>query len=254
MKKFSGKFIASVFTAAVVTSFATVMASAVDYTDDPGYTTPETPAEVVTEENIAAALEQEEPVVYVTTESVTVKEDAIGAIANSEKPVTFVSETYSVTVDPAKITEVKAINLAMDITATEEEDTVDGVAVPAGAIVIAPAQTGDFGMTLEVTIPAASLANIDTEKAVLYYVADDGSVTKMEDALSFDEDGNAIISISHASKYVISETEIEGTDNTTDTTPGSNDNPNTGIVLPVALAALAGGTVVASAVAAKKRK
>lgn len=247
MKKFSGKLIASLFTVAVMASAATVTASAVDYTEDPGYT-PEKPAEVVTEETISAVLKQEEPVVYIETKTATVKEDAIGAIAKSEKPVTFEAPDYSITVDPAKITEVKAINLAMTITATEEKADVDGVAVPANAVVIAPAQKGEFGMTLEVTVPAKSIGNIDKTKAALYYIADNGTVTKMKDALTFDKDGNAVISISHASKYVVSDTEIKGT------SAGGSDTPATGIVLPVALVALAGSSVVASAIAAKKRK
>lgn len=248
MKKIYSKFIASMLTAAIVTSTAALTASAVDYVDDPGYTTPTNPAEVVTENVITNVLKEEKPVVYVEDKNVSVKETAIAAIAKSEKLVTFEAKEYSVTVDPAKIKKVKAINLAMEISVSKEETKVDNVTIPDTAVVIAPAQKGDFGMTVSVTIPKASVAKVDKTKAKLYYIADNGNVSEVKNALSFDKDGNAVIEISHASKYVISDKVLA--ENDSGNTPGGTPNPATGITFGFALAAVAGACLVAS----RKRK
>lgn len=215
MKKF-WKMIASAAIAASMVSMTALSVSAVDYGNKPSYTepekvedktetTPEEPVKVVTEDTVKEALKADEPVVYIEPEKASVKEDAIGEIAKSDKPVTFEAEEYAVTIDPALITEVKAINLAMDIAVGAE----NGIDVPANVITIVPAQKGDFGMTLSVTIPAAKVADLDVESIKVYYVSDDGEITLLEDAVTVNADGSISVAISHASAYIITDEEIE---------------------------------------------
>ena len=215
MKKF-WKMIASAAIAASMVSMTALSVSAVDYGNKPSYTepekvedktetTPEEPVKVVTEDTVKEALKADEPVVYIEPEKASVKEDAIGEIAKSDKPVTFEAEEYAVTIDPALITEVKAINLAMDIAVGAE----NGIDVPANVITIVPAQKGDFGMTLSVTIPAAKVADLDVESIKVYYVSDDGEITLLEDVVTVNADGSISVAISHASAYVITDEEIE---------------------------------------------
>ena len=182
MKKF-WKMIASAAIAASMVSMTAVSVSAADYGNPPSYSepekVPETPApgstadepvKVVTDDTVKEALKADEPVIYIESEKATVKEDAIGEIAKSDKPVTFVSEDCSITIDPALITEVKAINLAMDISVDTSLAENSGIEMPANAITLIPAQKGDFGMTLSVTIPAANVADLDVESVKVYYV------------------------------------------------------------------------------------
>ena len=270
MKKF-WKMIASAAIAASMVSMTAVSVGAVDYGQTPSYqepekvpdkpeTTPETPVSVVTDDTVKEALKADEPVIYIEPEKASVKEDAIGEIAKSDKPVTFEAEEYAITIDPALITEVKAINLAMDISAGAENSSLaedSGIEMPENAITLIPAQKGEFGMTLVVTIPADVLGDLDADKAALYYVADDGSVTKMSaEALTFDEDGCAIIRISHASEYVISTVDISkpANNNTPGESNGNTTNPDTGAVIPMGIAAIAGASAVVAIIAAKKRK
>lgn len=216
MKKFS-KIIAVLIASATMVSAATVISGAVDYGNTPSYkepekvteesgTTAEKPAAIVTEDVIADAIENE-GVVHITSDAV-VKEDAVGAIAKGGVPVTFEADDYSVTIDPALIEDVGAIDLSMDIAVSDSDVEVDGVVVPAGAIVIAPAQKGKFGMTLKVTISADTVENLDTDNLSLYYIDDDGNVTKLDSDIEINADGSVSVSISHASKYVVSDVDI----------------------------------------------
>ena len=145
--------------------------------------------------------------------NVTVQEAAIAELANSDVTVTFEIKSdegteYEITIDPSTITEAKPINLAMVITVAEE-DTSSAEDYGAGAVMIKPAQKGDFGMTLQVTIPAKKVEDIDPSKARLYYISDSGEITKMsKNSLKVNADGSFTIAISHASEYVISDIDI----------------------------------------------
>ncbi|MGN0655433.1 MAG: hypothetical protein ACI4KR_01435 [Ruminiclostridium sp.] len=283
MKKLNGKHLVSALLAAAMVSFASVSAFAADYAVDPGYdepekvteeagTTPENPTSVVTDDTIKEVLKSDEPVVYIESDKATVKEDAIGEIAKGDTPVTFEAGEYSVTIDPADIEEVKSINLAMDITIVDE-DTYDDVEVTGTAILITPAQKGDFGMTVTVTIPAASVKKLNTKSIFVYYVSDDGEITLLEDVVTVNADGSISISISHASSYLITDEEIplfddedyeveddddaafdDDADDADDMVDeGTTDNnPGTGVACTAA--ALAAVSAAAVAVAAKKRK
>lgn len=144
-----------------------------------------------------------------------VQEAAIAAIAKGDKPVTFDVDTdegvdYSITIDPKSITDAKAINLGMVISVEPNSTEVEGADVTSGAILIYPAQKGDFGMTLNITIPASALEGINIENCQLYYVSDDGEVSLVEDAITVSDDGSSItVSISHASYYVVTDIDLE---------------------------------------------
>lgn len=283
MKKF-WKMIASAAIAASMVSMTVVSASAADYGQTPSYeepekvpetpvTTPETPVKVVTDDTVKEALKADEPVIYIETEKASVKEDAIGEIAKSDKPVTFEAEEYAITIDPALITEVKAINLSMDITVGAENSALaedNGIEVPENAITIIPAQKGEFGMTLSVTIPAANVADLDVEAVKVYYVSDDGEISLIEDAVTVNADGSISVAISHASGYIITDEELvvneyeeveeievddeEETEVDADTDEAPTDNnPGTGVALAgtAVLALISAGAVAATA---KKRK
>jgi hypothetical protein len=259
----------------------------------------ETPATVLTQSSIDSILDEAEKngkdvvVVYMEEDSngkVTVQESAIAEIANSD--VTVVIEVdgdvvdYTVTIDPDLIDTPKAINIAMDIEIdTDEGETVSGVEIPEGSVIIKPQQKGNFGMTLTVTIPASAFAGMNTGNLSLYYVSDNGEVSKLSDSqITVNADGSVSISISHASAYMISdiapdtdgedddiiieddddddiiiEDDIDTSDNDNGKTDeevivivGEDDaNPHTGVAL--ALGALA-ASAAAVAITAKKRK
>lgn len=281
MKKLNGKHLVSALLAAAMVSFASVSAFAADYAIDPGYeapakveagTTPENPTKVVTDDTIKEVLKSDNPTVYIDSDKATVKEDAIGEIAKGDKPVTFEADEYSVTIDPADIEEVKPINLAMDIEVVEE-DTYDDV--EGSAIMITPAQKGDFGMTVTVTIPAETVKKLNTKSLFVYYVSDDGEMTLLEDVVTVNADGSISVSISHASSYIITDEEIPldgdeydvevddadddvAADDTADDADDmvedgmADNNPGTGVACTAA--ALAAVSAAAVAVAAKKRK
>lgn len=282
MKKFNGKLLVSALLTAAMVSFSSVSAFAANYAVDPGYdkpekvteeagTTPDNPTSVVTDDTIKEVLKSDNPVVYIESDKATVKEDAIGEIAKGDTPVTFEADEYSVTIDPADIEEVKPINLAMDIDVYGEGEYEDS---ESAAIVITPAQKGDFGMTVTVTIPAASVKKLNTKSLYVYYISDDGEVTLLEDVVTVNADGSVSITISHASSYVITDElisldgdaeedddDVAVDDDADDAADDDDDmvedgaadnNPGTGVACTAA--ALAAVSAAAVAVAAKKRK
>lgn len=244
MKKFSGKVMAGVFAAAVMASAAFVTVSAADYSKDPNYGKPTTEAVEVKADAVTAAVKESEgkDEVVITVESnagAKLGTEALAAIKDAGKPVVLANETYTVTIDPKNIKDgAKEIDLSMGIVVTAEETKIsNNVTLPAGAVMVSPLANGDFGMTVEVKVPAKGLG----ADAKLYYVADDGKVSEVKDALKIEGD-YAVITISHASSYVLS------------ATPVKEGSPSTGVTLPIALVALAGGSVAVSAIVAKKRK
>lgn len=249
--------------------------------------TADKPVETVTEETVANAIaaviaddEAEEVVIYVAKDEAAISEAAIGEIAKNDVVVTLASENCTVTIDPALITEVKDIDLAMDISVVADEaisEIVSGdVAVPAKALVIAPAQKGDFGMTVTVTIPAATVEEFDSENLFCYYISDDGEIEDLSDDLVLNDDGSISLAISHASQYVVTdeqmieeeaeidEEEAEEEDDESDgkdaedvidagETEEDDSNPGTGVAL-FGTAALAALSAAAVTVTSKKRK
>lgn len=247
--------------------------------------TTDKPIKTVTEETITNAIaavmaddKAEEVVIYVAKEKAVISEAAIGEIAKNDVVVTLKSENCTVTIDPALITKVKKINLAMDISVVDDEDISSmiselSIAVPAKALVIAPAQKGDFGMTVTVTVSAETVAEFDADNLFFYYISDDGEIEDLSDALSVNDDGSVSVSVSHASQYLVIDeqfgekeeevTEIEKDDEsdgkTAEEVTGEgesnedDDNPGTGVTL-FGAAALAVVSATVVTVTAKKRK
>jgi hypothetical protein len=320
MKKFSSKFIASSVLAVLVASAMAVSAAAVgaDYrespADRPAYTPPATQTvtgdtsgntdktddkteDEKTDESTGANVVDEEAVkdaiangtvidVVVADGKALVQEAAIGEIAKGDKPVTFkVADDASgfdcyITIDPKSITKVQAINLAMNIQVVEEGTLGEGV-------MITPAQKGDFGMTLYVTIEAGAFANIDLAKANLYYISDALEITLIPNGFTVNADKSVTVGIPHASAYVITDVDLialasgldvdiniddddddddddviisddddtEGKDDTVVVNPGSAEgtdaNPVTGTTLALGSLAVFAAAAVATS---KKRK
>lgn len=301
MKKLNAKFIVSAIIAAAMASATAVSVSAdVDYPRAPVYapvsgsTTSATDTStstgssdektdesttVASEDAVEAAIKAGKDVeLKVADGKAAVSESAIGLIAAGDEAVTFDVDTddidYTVTIDPSDIKEVKAINLALDVEVAEDDDT------GATCIIITPAQKGDFGMTIQITLPAAAFEDIDLDAAELYYVNDDGEVSLVADGLTVNSDGSVTIKISHASYYVISDVDLTESgavdagldaddDDDTDVTidepstsgkddtsvvvngNGSDSNPITGTTLALGSLAV---FAAAAAITSKKRK
>ncbi len=248
-----------------------------DTSDDETDKSESVDASVVDESAVKDAIENGDEIdVVVEDGDAVVQEAAIGEIAKADAPVVFeVADDdsdidYKIVIDPESIEDVKAINLAMNITTVS------------GNIVITPAQKGEFGMTLNVVIPVSAFDGIDLDIAELYYIADNGETTLIPDGFSVVGD-EVIIPISHASAYVISEIDLtavdlpgtdvddddddddddedvtidqpeQGKDDTTVVNPGTagNDsNPVTGTTLALGSLAVFAAAAVATS---KKRK
>ena len=141
--------------------------------------------------------------------------------------------------------------------------TVTDVELPEGAYIIMPVASGDFGFEFDINFKA-------TDKyKYLYYIKDDGEIQDASKVLLSNSNGDITITLSHASAYILTTDEIEdavaykaptssGNSSNTSSNSGSGnagtENPNTGVALPIALVALAGGSVAVSAIVAKKRK
>lgn len=298
MKKLNLKFIASLIAAGMVAS-AAVSASAANYGWTPSYAPADTStasgstdastdtstdtsvkkATIIDVDAVKEAVKSGKPIEATVDDdgNVIITEAAIGEIAKGDVAVTIKvsdpnSDTdYEIVIDPALIKTVTQINIAMKLTIPAEDSEVDGVEVPAGSVVIEPAQKGDFKMTLQIIIPSEAFDAIDLDEAELYYV-DDGEV-EIEDGLEVGKK-SVSVSISHASAYVITdvdltagEVEIDEKDDTETNSGSSNTgkddntvvvngngtdkNPITGTTLALGSLAVFAAAAVATS---KKRK
>lgn len=286
MKMSVKKAVACTALAAAMTASAAVSAGAVDYASKPSYTPPAsqssspvysasgrssmTAISKIAESDIADAITsslktKHDAVVYVSGANISLNADAVAAIANAEAPITFSAGKYSVTIDPSTVFDVKDINIAMALYVGEKSTNVNGVSVPAGSMVISPRQKGDFGMTMKVRIPSSQLKGIDLKKANLYFISENGVVTKVDDALTVNTNGSAVVSLTHGAMFVISDKDllrqlptenVEAFDGmlTNETTEiiSSESSSADGIVLGAA--ALAAVSAAVLAVAAKKKR
>lgn len=234
------KKLVSILTAVIVASSLCTTAFAADYATNPNYGVPtaevaapgsdvgksaEKPAALVTPDFLKEIAKADAPVVHIKDDKAVVKADAITALQAAGKTITFQASSYSLTIDPASITAIAAeLDLSFGIKATTEATKVGDVAVPANAIVIAPASKGDFHLSVTLTIPKAALGTVDTAKAKLFYIADDGSVKDMG-GVKVNADGSVSVTISHASQYVIAESLAVSAD---DTSKEVTSNPKTG--------------------------
>lgn len=286
MKMSVKKAVACTALAAAMTASAAVSAGAVDYASKPSYTPPAsqssspvysapgrssmTAISKIAESDIAGAITsslktKHDAVVYVSGANISLNADAVAAIANAEAPITFSAGKYSITIDPSTVFDVKDINIAMALYVGENSTNVNGVSVPAGSMVISPRQKGDFGMTMKVRIPSSQLKGIDLKKANLYFISENGVVTKVDDALTVNTNGSAVVSLTHGAMFVISDKDllrqlptenVEAFDGmlTNETTEiiSSESSSADGIVLGAAALAAVSAAVLAAA--AKKKR
>ena len=286
MKMSVKKVVACTALAAAMTASAAVSAGAVDYASKPSYTPPAsqssspvysapgrssmTAISKIAESDIAGAITsslktKHDAVVYVSGANISLNADSVAAIANAEAPITFSAGKYSVTIDPSTVFDVKDINIAMALYVGENSTNVNGVSVPAGSVVISPRQKGDFGMTMKVRIPSSQLKGVDLKKANLYFISENGVVTKVDDALTVNTNGSVAVSLTHGAMFVISDKDllrqlptenVEAFDGmlTNETTEiiSSEYSSADGIVLGAAVLAAVSAAVLAAA--AKKKR
>lgn len=213
---------------------------------------PEQPSAQVTPETLTKALAAEKPTVYVTGGQAQLSLETVKALSQATKPVTFAAPGYTVTVDPADIKQPKPINLSMTIQFNPTAVTVGTVTVPANSIVFKPAASGDFGLTMTITVPTSALNGVDPKKAKLYYISDDGKVEELG-PLTVNADGSVSFRISHASQYVIAEKAPTATATTGSSGQAPVDNPHTGEAAPIGILVLLGGSLFGACLTRKRK-
>lgn len=213
MNKRSAKSILSIAAVIAVMSSAAASVYAADYAVKPDYPVPVIPvvpsvtvpvtgsdggiivsSTKVSVDAINAALDSSDPVVYVKSRKAIIKKDAVAAIANSDKSVTFKASNCEVTIDPDSITKVQNIKLGMNLSLKNH------------AIEVVPEMKGSFGMTLEVKVPATRVKRLNKDKLKLYIVDDNGSVVEdITSALTVNDDGSVTIALNCGGIFVITD-------------------------------------------------
>lgn len=159
---------------------------------------------------------------------ITLTEGTIGALKNSGATLVVDVKGEDYTIAISDVTDAQTINIAMDISAsTDGASALADLGVDVGsdfsgsAIVIAPAQSGEFGLTLTINLPASATKDLDKKNTRLYYIDDDG-VAQDLGKVKFNADGSVAVSITHASAYVLTdaiiptEADAEDTDDADD--------------------------------------
>ncbi|MEG2174917.1 MAG: hypothetical protein RR135_05480 [Oscillospiraceae bacterium] len=157
--------------------------------------------------------------IYIT-QGATIDKAAIEKIKNGKTPITFVSQSYTITLTPGAISAPKDLSLGLVLASNN------------GMLEIFPVSKGDFGLFMTITIMADELRNMVNPH--LYYFGDDGKI--VDYGLVTVKGNKATISISHASGYIITDKVISGSvagvmtpTTTTNTTTGPHYNPATGV-------------------------
>lgn len=269
MKKFSSKVLAGIFTAALLAGGA----FANDYVENPDWSKPETVE--VGQKDVQNVEEGKNCYVdlYNGETGVELSEKALQTLKEKKAGITIdFNNGVLVEVTAVDLHDVKNFSFALGISNVTGGSAVtdDKVEVPENSVLIQPVYNGD---TFEATVTVRVPEGLDTKKAKLYHCDGKGGVEEVKDALSEgDYYYNSLeFKISHASYYIISdgevkasadagqsgETEEPGASGSQASGSGSGEGgkgPNTGVTLPIALVALAGGSVAVSAIVAKKRK
>jgi hypothetical protein len=91
---------------------------------------------------------------------------------------------------------------------SDTASTVPGVQLPENCIVINFNVSGEFGFNHPVEISAAQLKNagLKASGVMLFYIADDGTITEKPNAVRVNANGSVTITFKHASSYVLAET------------------------------------------------
>lgn len=267
MKKFSSKVLAGIFTAALLAGGA----FANDYVEDPNWSKPTTVE--IGERDVASVSEggTYNAHLYNDESGVELSEKALQTLKDKKAGITiYFNSGVRVKVTAVDLHDVKNFSFALGVSNVTGGTAVtdDKVEVPADSVLIQPAYNGD---AFEATIVVPTPEGLDKSKAKLYHCDGKGGVEEVKDALNTEDYDTVSFKISHASYYVISagevkaaadagqgsETEEPGASGSQASGSGSGEGgkgPNTGVTLPIALVALAGGSVAVSAIVAKKRK
>lgn len=297
MKKLNGKFIASVLMAGIMAASASVTASAItDYSgpEAPAGSAPtktiakvsgisaDAPTPVITADILEEAIKDAKDgkaTVYATESKngkITITSETMGELAKGDTILEVVVESttgidYTIVIDPADIEDVKAINIAMVIEITNEGTTINGVAVPAGSLIIKTGMKYDYGCTLRIYIDKKYVNELAKEDSKLYSISAEGGVAKdITEELTVEGDGSVSVVVSHGATLIITKDELNSadaeyaaaaveetgiedakSDNAPIVIAGDNDmNPGTGVSLALGALALSAAAVAVT----KKRK
>lgn len=202
----------SVIAAAVLAASMAASVNAADYSSNPNYSLPPAkpsaavnstvpagsslaaPFEVMSKNDIKVAVAKGEPV-YASYETAQLKASAMALLAGRDGGVlTVVTKRYTAVIDGRSVTDAKDISLAIKMTKAEEQ----------GAMVLRTEQQGDFGCTVDIHISSKyyTQCGIDLKTAHVYYVDGDKNVNDLG-AVSFDDDGNIVVSMTTGGKYIV---------------------------------------------------
>lgn len=192
---------------------------------------------------------------------VTLKEDTLAAIANSDVVVTIVTASssgieYAISIDPAEIANVDgSVNVGMNIEKPSKNAKVDGVPVPKNSLVIAPKAKGGLGMNVAVTLPASALNGMKANKVAVFAVDKNGNVVKLEDAIVFNDDGSFTINVDGSVDLIISDKDIvkAAAKTSNKSTKATGARPGTGKGV-AALGLIDASAISAAAILSKKKK
>jgi uncharacterized repeat protein (TIGR02543 family) len=211
--------------------------------------TEHTPEDYIDDSFIAEILKQDNPVLDLSQlDSTILSAEDLQMIKASGKDVTVILENGFLFIIKANSIQSWAkdfdLNIVVELTSRATE--IDGVKIPANAIIINPNFNGEFGFEIAFTFTSEQLAaaGINGNNVKLFHIDYDGNVTDMGRA-RLNADGLVEIVISHASFYVLSEealTSADESDTTTTTPPASTEdgNPTTGVALSMTAVILAG--------------
>jgi hypothetical protein len=108
----------------------------------------------------------------------------------------------------ASTTAVVNINININITLASAQDRPEGVSE--NSLIINPTEHGEFGVELLFDISAEQLAEagLTSDTVRLFYIDDDGNITRGGRIVSRNTDGSVTVGIERASSYVLTEVKI----------------------------------------------
>ncbi|MCH5196213.1 MAG: hypothetical protein J1F28_05840 [Oscillospiraceae bacterium] len=285
--KITSKIFAGVFAAAVMSTAAVASVSAETYGD--AETTDIIPGDYIEKEdgdkityaditNSSAWKYSDGKVTLTINDNTKLPKDLVKILkdkvaeVSGDVAVKLVGDGFTVELSKSQVANIPdaGFDFNMNIAEIENKSLLKeaGYAeVPAKALYILPTATGKFNdgkLSFKVTIDGLSTSTFTNKDTKFYYV--NSETGKVENANYTYKDGKLTVTLNHASYYVLSPKEIKGAvASTAPSTPsgtnsgnnsgsGNTTNPDTGVALPIALVALAGGSVAVSAIVAKKRK
>ncbi|MCM1579035.1 MAG: hypothetical protein NC078_09590 [Ruminococcus sp.] len=222
MKRTKALRTAAATAAAVIVTGLAGTANAADYGVDPGYHAPSVPSSVgtanpapapqassestnssaansavtktVTNRAISVALEKNLPI-QINSGIAAVKSNALAQLAKKgEGILTFTANRFTARIESSSVTDAKNIDIGLAITKNSAR----------GALILKTRQKGDYGCTVEYSIPLKiySQAGINLASAAVYRVNRKG-VAEFFAPLELDEEGNIIFEVYEGGNYII---------------------------------------------------